>query len=123
MSLIQKKAGGLFQKLGSNKLMAKFLAKKISKEDFLEELKDAWSEVVNKNSDVERELKKAQERIKKSGYEDVFKTVGITEDDLRKVITDIKNYKPEPISVERKQGRNEPCNCGSGKKYKYCCGK
>jgi len=21
------------------------------------------------------------------------------------------------------QGRNERCNCGSGKKYKYCCGK
>lgn len=24
---------------------------------------------------------------------------------------------------EQKQGRNEPCNCGSGKKYKKCCGK
>ncbi|GKX30470.1 protein translocase subunit SecA [Vallitalea longa] len=23
---------------------------------------------------------------------------------------------------ERKIGRNEPCPCGSGKKYKYCCG-
>ena len=23
----------------------------------------------------------------------------------------------------RKVGRNEPCPCGSGKKYKYCCGK
>ena len=22
-----------------------------------------------------------------------------------------------------KIGRNEPCNCGSGKKYKKCCGK
>lgn len=22
-----------------------------------------------------------------------------------------------------KTGRNEPCPCGSGKKYKYCCGK
>ena len=21
-----------------------------------------------------------------------------------------------------KQGRNEPCNCGSGKKFKKCCG-
>ena len=24
---------------------------------------------------------------------------------------------------ERKVGRNEPCPCGSGKKYKYCCGR
>ena len=22
----------------------------------------------------------------------------------------------------KEQGRNEPCNCGSGKKYKKCCG-
>jgi len=29
---------------------------------------------------------------------------------------------PEPESVKR-VGRNEPCPCGSGKKYKQCCGK
>jgi uncharacterized protein YchJ len=23
----------------------------------------------------------------------------------------------------KEQGRNEKCACGSGKKYKYCCGK
>lgn len=28
----------------------------------------------------------------------------------------------EPIRVEKKVGRNEPCPCGSGKKYKKCCG-
>lgn len=27
------------------------------------------------------------------------------------------------IRVGKKVGRNEPCPCGSGKKYKYCCGK
>jgi preprotein translocase subunit SecA len=31
--------------------------------------------------------------------------------------------KPEPIRVEKKVGRNEPCPCGSGKKYKNCHGK
>jgi len=25
------------------------------------------------------------------------------------------------IRVEKKPGRNEPCICGSGKKYKKCC--
>jgi peptide deformylase len=25
------------------------------------------------------------------------------------------------IRVEKKPGRNEPCHCGSGKKYKKCC--
>lgn len=27
------------------------------------------------------------------------------------------------IVKERTVGRNEPCPCGSGKKYKYCCGR
>ena len=29
---------------------------------------------------------------------------------------------PQPVEVEKKVGRNEPCPCGSGKKYKKCCG-
>ncbi|MFN7013246.1 MAG: SEC-C metal-binding domain-containing protein, partial [Bacteroidia bacterium] len=31
--------------------------------------------------------------------------------------------KPQPIRVEQKIGRNDPCPCGSGKKYKQCHGK
>ena len=31
--------------------------------------------------------------------------------------------KHEPIRVEKTPGRNEPCPCGSGKKYKHCHGK
>ncbi|MBR4151019.1 MAG: preprotein translocase subunit SecA [Firmicutes bacterium] len=31
--------------------------------------------------------------------------------------------KPQPIRVEKKPGRNDPCPCGSGKKYKNCCGR
>ena len=30
---------------------------------------------------------------------------------------------PKTTTVEKKVGRNEPCPCGSGKKYKKCCGK
>jgi len=30
--------------------------------------------------------------------------------------------KPQPIHVEKKVGRNDPCPCGSGKKYKNCHG-
>jgi preprotein translocase subunit SecA len=29
----------------------------------------------------------------------------------------------QPIHVEKKVGRNDPCPCGSGKKYKNCHGK
>ena len=31
--------------------------------------------------------------------------------------------KPMPMHVEKKAGRNDPCPCGSGKKYKNCHGK
>ncbi|HPN37848.1 MAG TPA: SEC-C metal-binding domain-containing protein [Melioribacteraceae bacterium] len=31
--------------------------------------------------------------------------------------------KQQPIRVEEKIGRNDPCPCGSGKKYKNCHGK
>ena len=30
---------------------------------------------------------------------------------------------PKTTVAEKKVGRNEPCPCGSGKKYKKCCGK
>jgi uncharacterized protein YchJ len=28
---------------------------------------------------------------------------------------------PTPVRTEQKVGRNDPCPCGSGKKYKHCC--
>ena len=28
----------------------------------------------------------------------------------------------QPMMAEKKVGRNDPCTCGSGKKYKKCCG-
>ena len=31
--------------------------------------------------------------------------------------------KPAPIRTGPKVGRNDPCPCGSGKKFKQCCGK
>ena len=34
-----------------------------------------------------------------------------------------RRKKTEPVRVEKKIGRNEPCPCGSGKKYKACHGK
>ncbi len=34
-----------------------------------------------------------------------------------------KKPKQQPIRKGRKIGRNDPCPCGSGKKYKKCCGR
>jgi SWIM/SEC-C metal-binding protein len=36
--------------------------------------------------------------------------------DLTRLLNPLK-----PTIVEKKVGRNEPCPCGSGKKYKNCC--
>jgi len=37
------------------------------------------------------------------------------------LFTEGEMVKSQPISVT-KIGRNDPCSCGSGKKYKKCCG-
>lgn len=29
----------------------------------------------------------------------------------------------KPVIVDKRPGRNDPCPCGSGKKFKYCHGK
>ena len=34
-----------------------------------------------------------------------------------------ERQKQQPVHAEKTVGRNEPCPCGSGKKYKQCCGK
>ncbi len=50
-----------------------------------------------------------QENFYEDYYEDEF------DDEMEKI---------KPIKKEiPKIGRNDPCPCGSGKKYKYCCGK
>jgi preprotein translocase subunit SecA len=38
------------------------------------------------------------------------------------VVTEQEKPKAQPIRVEQKIGRNDPCPCGSGKKYKSCHG-
>ena len=34
-----------------------------------------------------------------------------------------ETVKQQPVRAEQKVGRNDPCPCGSGKKYKKCCGR
>ncbi len=38
-------------------------------------------------------------------------------------ITSIDQQANEPLKSPKAAGRNDPCPCGSGKKYKKCCGK
>tara|TARA_B100000700_G_scaffold4484_1_gene5108 strand:- start:21220 stop:23739 length:2520 start_codon:yes stop_codon:yes gene_type:complete len=41
---------------------------------------------------------------------------------IEKKNEEIKPAKIDPKYIGKKMSRNEPCFCGSGKKYKFCCG-
>ena len=49
-------------------------------------------------------------------WEDIFT------EEKRKEIAQEQRLSGTFVREERKIGRNEPCPCGSGKKYKKCCG-
>ncbi len=43
--------------------------------------------------------------------------------DARRKELYLTQKKSGTVMKDKKVGRNEPCPCGSGKKYKFCCGK
>ena len=45
----------------------------------------------------------------------------LTEERRKELYKEQKNS--GTVHVEKKIGRNDPCPCGSGKKYKFCCGR
>lgn len=49
-------------------------------------------------------------------WDDIF-------DEEKKKILYREAKKANTVVKGKKVGRNEPCPCGSGKKYKFCCGK
>jgi SWIM/SEC-C metal-binding protein len=44
--------------------------------------------------------------------------------DVAEDITELDGFfnKPKTMTFEAKPQRNDPCSCGSGKKFKKCCG-
>ena len=48
-------------------------------------------------------------------WEEIF-----SEEKIMQIIKDFKRSKI--VHKEKEPGRNDPCPCGSGKKYKKCCG-
>ena len=45
----------------------------------------------------------------------------VSEERYKEIYDDFRRSRT--VHVEKKPGRNDPCPCGSGKKYKNCCGK
>ena len=109
-------------------------AEKVDKGVFLEELTVQWWDHIPGTSTAEEELPKAKKRIEDSGWQEVFDRVTeldpetnepftspVTDEDLKGVIQWIIDHKSTIRREKPKIGRNEPCLCGSGKKYKRCC--
>ena len=62
----------------------------------------------------------AQTEEQKQAKENLNEAVGINQEQIMQAMA---NYKAAhtPKIKEYKIGRNDPCPCGSGKKYKNCC--
>ena len=75
--------------------------------------------------DIKTDVVKILLNIHKAGEVRRKETVEITEASLENVNNlDQDTVRKETVKNEEpKVGRNDPCPCGSGKKYKQCCGK
>ena len=73
------------------------------------------------NVQTKKRLKEVTSIFEKNGWKYTIEL----EPDKPEDITDLEILlnPPKPKLTEKKVGRNEPCPCGSGNKYKKCCGK
>lgn len=94
-----------------NRLMDLGYSKDAAKEKIAAVLVEEMNDIM-KNEVVFDEKKFAEKLSLLPGYLDKY-----VEDDEEETI------KQMPLINEHKVGRNDPCPCGSGKKYKKCCGK
>ncbi len=90
---------------------------------------DMFDQMVN---DIKHDVVKILLNINKVNNVERKQTVKITKQGLEQAVNALKNSTPKeskevshmPITNDGpKVGRNDPCPCGSGKKYKNCCGK
>ncbi len=84
----------------------------------------------------ELQLQKHQEELKKQAEINAAKIAEQEQEAIRMVLkreqianptwtsSNGESDRPKPVrkTVKQKVGRNDPCPCGSGKKYKKCCG-
>jgi len=65
------------------------------------------------------------ERVPMEEDKDLLESIAVQHeiDHMNGILMFDREWKNVPIRVEKKQKPNEKCACGSGKKYKKCCGK
>jgi preprotein translocase subunit SecA len=90
---------------------------------------DMFDKMVN---DIKHDVVKILLNINRVNNVERKQTVKITSQGLEQAVNALKNSTPQeskevshiPVTNEGpKVGRNDPCPCGSGKKYKNCCGR
>lgn len=69
---------------------------------------------------TKKKMKEVAAIFEKAGWEYTIEVDRSKPEDLS-ALEILQNW-PQPRKVEETPGRNDPCICGSGKKYKKCCG-
>ncbi len=119
--------------LEEEKLFRKtFLLKRTNFDDYKKEISSELKNLENLAEHIIKGIKKQFEPLKlnpmfakmfsnkksKHNKKDDFEKD--YDEDYEEELTEYRNIS-EPVRVEPKIGRNDPCPCGSGKKYKKCC--
>ena len=79
--------------------------------------------VVKSQSSSKEEVKSAADEARAEARAAASSRMGKNMPKAAPKANDTGGEKPMPVRVEKTPGRNDPCPCGSGKKYKNCCGK
>jgi len=89
------------------------------KRAFEADLIDEW--IINLDF-VDKQLALGREKVLSRLQDDKYRLI----EDTIKELEGWDGFQPpiqqQPTVKKKKVGRNEPCPCGSGKKYKKCCG-
>ncbi len=84
-------------------------------------------ESIDEESDIDLDIdmKKLYFNMLKADAEHLYSLEGweslLTEDERKQITKDFR--RSGTVVKGKKIGRNDPCPCGSGKKYKHCCGR
>ncbi len=73
------------------------------------------------NVQTEERLKEITSQFEEKGWNFTIELAPDKPEDITDL--EILLNPPKPKIAEKKVGRNEPCPCGSGNKYKKCCGR
>jgi len=73
------------------------------------------------NVKTKKRMKEVTSIFEKNGWKYIIELESKKQEDITDL--EILLNPPKQKIAEKKVGRNEPCPCGSGNKYKKCCGK